>query len=129
MPFPSHPFKVCSQCQTPAEPDAPLCEQCGRVFSAQSTSALSARPVSVSSDAPRNASGRRALIVAGLAFVAILSYAGYRYQTESPDHMEVSHPPAQYNAALGQHGTATPTRAASGPSRGAAMAPNAQFHH
>ena len=136
MPFPSHPFKICSQCQTPAEPDAPLCEQCGRVFPAQTSSAMYANRQPATTEAPRSKSGRRAMIVVELAFVAILSYAGYRYQTATPDLVAEVQPPAQYSAALGQHSAANPTHASSSPSHGAAKGhapanrtPNPQFQH
>ena len=135
MPFPSHPFKICSQCQTPAEPDAPLCEQCGRVFSAQSSAALAPPPpLYGSSDAPRKSSARRAMIVTGVAGVAILSYMGYHSQMDAPDHMETTFVPAQHkvmavqhSAALAPHTSATHTSAKRSAPKD--MAPNPQFHH
>ena len=130
MPFPSHPFKICSQCQTPAEPDAPLCEQCGRVFSAQSSAALSPPPPLYElSDAPRKSSARRAMIAVGVALVAILFYVGYRSQRDAPDHMEAVYVPAQHKVTAVQHSATALPHASAKRSAPKDMAPNPQFHH
>jgi hypothetical protein len=69
------------------------------------------------------------MIIVGLAVVAILSYAGYRYQTATPELTAEVLPPAQYSAALGQHSAATSSHASSKGHASKNMAPNAQFHH
>lgn len=72
MQLPSSSSKKCSQCQTPAELDALLCETCGRVFPMQSASAPNMPPPSVTIAQARVSPARQMVfgsvfILAGIA--------------------------------------------------------------
>ena len=121
MQLPSSSGKKCSQCQSPAELDALLCESCGRVFPMQSAEAPMMAPPSITVAQARVSPARQLAFASVFLLVAAAGAFGvHAWYVSSQSHEDASQT-AQGRQATSK--TIVPGHALP------AAAPNPQFFH